>query len=150
MTLIPRRDDAEEILQRTAVTLWEKFSEYDQARPFMPWALRFAYFEALNFRKQMARDRLIFCEEILQALAESRETQAVLLSKQRAALSHCVTKLNSADRALLERRYNDAATIAALAEDVGRTVKSLYRRLDRIREALVRCVDRQLALEPAE
>lgn len=40
--LIPNVKDAEDIVQQTALALWEKFDAYDPARPFTPWACRFA------------------------------------------------------------------------------------------------------------
>jgi RNA polymerase sigma-70 factor (ECF subfamily) len=144
MTLIPRRDDAEEVLQRTATVLWEKFAEYDQEREFLPWALRVAYFEVLNFRKQIARDRLVFREDVMEALAETRQSLAGQLEAQRAALAHCLSQLAPEDQTLLRRRYADSETIAALACERGKTAKALYRRLDRLREAIARCAEQRL------
>ncbi|QDT44642.1 RNA polymerase sigma factor [Gimesia alba] len=46
--LIPARADAQEIVQQTAILLWEKFDKYDRSRPFAPWACRFA----LNVSRQ--------------------------------------------------------------------------------------------------
>lgn len=147
MTFIPRRDDAEEVLQRAATVLWEKFSEYDREREFLPWALRVTYFEILNFRKQIARDRLVLREDVVQALAETRESQLPVLEQQRRALQQCLEELNCDDAALLRRRYCDSETIATLAEERGRTAKSLYRRLDRIRELIAQCVERRMQAE---
>ena len=147
MTLLPRRDDAEEVLQRTATVLWEKFGEYDREREFLPWALRVAYFEVLNFRKQIARDRLVFREDVMEALAETRESQAAQLEAQRRALALCLNELSDRDQALLRRRYADSETIAALADEQGKTAKALYRRLDRLREAIARCAERRLRAE---
>ncbi len=144
LTFVPRRDDAEEVLQRTATVLWEKFAEYDRQRDFLPWAMRVAYFEILNFRKQMARDRLVFREDVIEALAETRHAQAPLLEAQRRALQLCLGELKPVDRTLLRRRYGDAETIAALADEQGKTAKALYRRLDRLREAIARCAQRRL------
>ena len=147
MTLLPRRDDAEEVLQRTATVLWEKFAEYDREREFLPWALRVAYFEVLNFRKQIARDRLVFREDVMEQLAESRQSQAAQLEAQRRALALCLNELSDQDQALLRRRYADSETIAALADEQGKTAKALYRRLDRLREAIARCAERRLRAE---
>lgn len=147
MTFIPRRDDAEEVLQRTAVVLWEKFADYDPDRAFLPWAFRFAYFEVLGFRKQLARDRLIFNEEILASLAETRRSQESELDRRREALRLCMQALKAGDMTLLQRRYNDSATVASLAQLNGRSAKSMYRRLDRIRELLIHCVEQRLARE---
>jgi RNA polymerase sigma-70 factor (ECF subfamily) len=149
MTFIPRRDDAEEVLQRTATVIWEKFEEFDREREFLPWALRVAYFEVLNFRKQVARDRLVFCEETIAALAETRQSLASRLEAQRQALRLCLNELSPDDQALLKRRYGDAETIAALADERGKTAKALYRRLDRLREAITRCAQRRMQLEGA-
>ena len=40
--LVPNVTDAEDIVQQTAIALWEKFGSYDPAQPFTPWACRFA------------------------------------------------------------------------------------------------------------
>lgn len=145
MALIPRRDDAEEILQRAALVLWERFEEFDQEREFLPWALRVCYFEVLNFRKEKARSRLVFSEEVMGLLVQSRTEQQALLDQRRSALSGCLAKLSDEDRRLLERRYTDSATIQSLSEECGKTAKSLYRRLDRVRELVLKCVERSVA-----
>ena len=145
MTLIPRRDDAEEILQRTAAALWEHFPQYDRTRPFLPWALRFAYFEVLNFRKEMARDRLVFREDVLALIVETRQQIEPELDARRAALRRCLERLAPEDLTLLRRRYCDVSSVGALAEEAGKTAKALYRRLDRIRELVWDCVTRRIA-----
>ncbi|XZE55100.1 sigma factor [Planctomycetaceae bacterium SH139] len=42
VALVPNLADAREIVQQTAMVLWEKFDQYDADRPFTPWACRFA------------------------------------------------------------------------------------------------------------
>jgi RNA polymerase sigma-70 factor (ECF subfamily) len=147
MTFLPRRDDAEEVLQRTAMVLWEKFAEYDPNREFLPWALRVAYFEVLNFRKQVARDRLVFREEVIAALAETRQSQSGQLEAQRRALRVCLEQLSGDDRTLLKRRYSDSESIAQLADERGKTAKALYRRLDRLRDMIARCAEQRMLSE---
>lgn len=144
MTFIPRRDDAEEVLQRAATVLWEKFSDYDRERSFLPWALRVTYFEILNFRKEVARSRLVFREDLMHAFAQTRELQEPGLEGQRQALDRCLEEFRDDDVLLLRRRYCDADTIASLAVEQGRSTKSLYRRLDRIRELIAECIERRL------
>jgi len=145
LTLLPQRADAEEVLQRTATALWERFAEYDVTREFYPWAVRFAYFEVLNHRKERARDRLVFREELLSELAATRMELDDLLERRREALLICLGQLPPADAELLRRRYCTPETVAVLAAEWGATVKSLYRRLDRLRERLADCVSRRTA-----
>src|SRR4030095_9492144 len=51
--LVPNVADAEDIVQKTALALWEKCDAYDPSQPFTPWACRFA----LNKTKQWLERR---------------------------------------------------------------------------------------------
>ncbi|APZ93142.1 sigma-70 family RNA polymerase sigma factor [Fuerstiella marisgermanici] len=143
-TFVPRRDCVEEILQQTAATLWEKFSDFDRNREFVPWAIRFAYFEVLNFRKHQARSRFIFSDEVLSAIEQTHDELASELQHRQMALQGCLEQLPNKDRMLITRRYSDSSTIKSLAVETGRTVKTLYRRLDRIRDSIATCVERKM------
>ncbi|WP_186767624.1 sigma-70 family RNA polymerase sigma factor [Blastopirellula retiformator] len=138
--MIPHLADAEEIYQSTAILLWEKFAEYDPQRDFLPWAQRFAYFEILKFRRNAARRRMIFSEETLQAIADTHSASSTTLERRNRALQACLQKLPPGERNLLRSRYESRETIGAVAEELKITAKSLYRRLDRIREKLSQCV----------
>ena len=37
--LVPNLADVDDIVQQTAISLWEKFDAYDPARPFTPWGM---------------------------------------------------------------------------------------------------------------
>jgi RNA polymerase sigma-70 factor (ECF subfamily) len=147
MTFIPRRDDAEEVLQRVATALWEKYPGYDRTCEFLPWALRFAYIEVLNFRKEQARNRLVFNAEILDLLKETRDQLDPILERQLTALQVCLQKIDQAGLALLRRRYCDSEKACSIAEESGQTLKALYRKLDRIREKVARCIEQRLSEE---
>lgn len=144
MMFLPRHGDAEEVLQRTAVVLWEKSKEFDRQREFLPWALHRAYYEVLNFRKEAARSKLVFSEELMQLLDDERREQQSYLDEMKEALQHCLSKVSETDLKILQFRYAEAKSISELSEEVGRTAKSLYRRLDRIRELLSNCVQQRL------
>ena len=144
LTFVYRHADAEEILQRTAMVLWRKFAEYDATREFLPWAMRVAYFEILKFRAEVSRSRLIFREDILESLADTRETQRAILDAQMKALQECLGKISAESAALLKRRYCDAQPVSALAAEKGKTAKSFYRRLDRLRDLIADCIERRI------
>ena len=149
LTFVSRHGDAEEILQRVATVLWRKFSEYDRTRDFFPWASRVAYFEILKFRTEAARNRLFFREDVLEVLAETRQIQSPVLEAQQQALQECLGKLSADSAALLQRRYCDSETVVAMAIEKGTTAKTLYRRLDRLRDMIADCIERRVdALGP--
>ena len=150
LTFIPQRNDAEEVLQRTVAVLWQKLDECDLDRGFAGWAMHRAYYEVLNFRKEHARSRLIFREDLISQLADERNQQEPFLAAQRSALRDCLNSLNGEQRSLLHRRYSDNSSVVFLAEETGVTAKSLYRRLDRLRELIADCVQRRMERSAVE
>ncbi len=147
MTLVPRAADADDVLQETAVALWRKFDEYDPQRPFIKWACRFAYLEVMKQSERAARDKRQFCDAVVRILdIEQQETQD-LLEKQRTALRECLNQLDQQDRKLVEIRYRRQGGVVAHASKTGTPAKRLYGALERIRRALIECVNRKLAVE---
>ena len=72
-SMIPRSADAAEVVQVVSVKLWEKWGNYDHERPFIPWAIRFAWLEVLKWRQRLAREKLVFSDELLQQLSSTHE-----------------------------------------------------------------------------
>lgn len=145
-SLVPRLDDAEEVWQATAIVLWEKFDEFDHEREFLPWAQKFAYFESLKLRRKIARDRMVFSESAMQVIADTHQASQDHLDRRSRALKTCMENLEGNDVALLRSRYDSEITIGELASQLETTAKTLYRRLDRIRDKLAQCVRRRVAL----
>lgn len=145
--LVPNAADAQDIVQNTAVALLQKFAEYDPAQPFTPWACRFAYFEVCKHRRERGRRALQLNDEVVALLATDRLSSRDLLDARLAYLSDCLAKLAPRDRELLALRYAGENSVRRLAEETGRSVHTLYKKLERIRAALVLCVDRALDAE---
>ena len=144
MTFVSRHGDAEDILQRTATVLWQKFSDYDSTRPFLSWAQGVAYFEILKYKSESARSRLFFGADVLEMLADTRESLTPVLDAQMEALQECLGKIDADAAELLKRRYSDSETVASLAAERGKTAKTFYRRLDRLRDLIAECIERRV------
>ncbi len=147
LTLVADRNVADDVMQETSVALWQKFDEYDDDRPFINWACRFAYYEVLKHRKRQKVQRRYFCQATIEALAEERLEEHEGLLARRKALQSCLDKLPQVDRDLVGLRYSTRATVADVASDIDEPVKKLYRKLERIRRALLHCVNQQLTVE---
>jgi RNA polymerase sigma-70 factor (ECF subfamily) len=63
-SLLPTWADTDDVLQQTAIVIWRKFDQYDPDTTFMKWACVIARFEALAYRRKMARDHLVFREDV--------------------------------------------------------------------------------------
>lgn len=145
--LVPTRDDAQEVMQEVAAVLWRKFDDLHTPHDFRRWAFGVARFEALSFRRDRARDRHVFGEEVIELLADDAEAASGAMEAQREALDECMRKLPSAQRSLVEAAYARGVRIDELAAQMGRSAMSLYKALHRIRVALADCAQRTLRKE---
>ena len=144
LALVPDLDDAQEILQETAVDLWKKFDRYDPDHPFVPWACRFAYFQVLKFRDRQARRRRFLSLEAIDQLAAERAEESAVLDDRRRALATCLKLLSDSERLMIEQRYSRRMPVAQLSLVTGRNIATLYKALERLRRRLFECVNRRL------
>jgi len=146
-SMVPRAADAAEILQDVSVRLWEKWDQYDQSRPFAPWAIRFAYLEVLKWRQKHAREKLVFSESLLEQIHTRHEEEAPVMEARRKALEGCLEKLNEQQRKWVALRYGAYGSIKASAEKTGVSMHKLYYALEKIRAQLLDCVEQALRKE---
>ncbi len=139
---------AEDLFQEVATVLWEKYPEYDESRPFLPWALGVARYQTLYWKKRHARNKLVFSEEIMELLAETAAELPVAEPAEAGRLRQCLEKLPPASRQLIEWRYVDQENIGELAARLGKSLGSLHMLLKRTREKLRECMARG-GTEPA-
>jgi RNA polymerase sigma-70 factor, ECF subfamily len=146
--LLPHWANAEDVLQRTRIVLWKKFSTFQPGSSFKAWALQVARFEVSNFRRTQRSDRHQFDDALVDSLAEVRNSLADELERRRTALERCVAKLRPSDRQIIRHCYGPKATTTkAAAARLHRPVNTLYKALQRIRLALVDCVNRETTEE---
>ena len=139
--LVPNVADAEDIVQQTALTLWEKFDAYDPAQPFTPWACRFALNKARQWIDRRQRWQTLLAGGLGEELARRRDELRPELERRLAHLDDCIGKLPEDQRALIEGYYYRRAGIEALAAASDRTVEATYKMLQRVRHALQRCIE---------
>lgn len=148
VTLLPRWADAEDVLQRTSIVLWNKFDQFDPSTSFIRWAYAVAYREALKYLKQEGRRQQVFREAVLDKLARTRVATSDLLEKRHTAFGDCVAKLPQSDRKIIEHYYfQGKKTAADVAEELGRPTNTVLKALIRIRGALQRCIDEEVSSE---
>jgi RNA polymerase sigma-70 factor (ECF subfamily) len=146
VSLVWNPADADDVLQETNLVLWQKAAEFDVARPFLPWAMRFAQFQALAWLKARQRQRVIFDSDLVRMLASEAAAEP-LFDPRRIAVASCLQKLKRPQRDLVLKRYEPNGSVNAMAGVMGITPKAVSDRLRRIRVALLECVNRALARE---
>lgn len=145
--LVPNVTDAEDIVQQTALALWQKFDAYDPTQPFTPWACRFALNKARQWIERRHRWQALLEHGLAEELAQRRQELQPDFERRLKHLDACLAKLPTGQRALVEGYYYERADIESLAGRSGRTVAATYKMLQRVRETLQRCVQGRVEAE---
>lgn len=140
--LVPNVADAEDIVQQTALALWEKFEAYDPAQPFTPWACRFALNKARQWIERRQRWRALLEAGLAEELAARRDELQADVEARFRHLDGCLARLPDEQRELIEGYYYRREEIVRLAERTGRSVAATYKSLQRIRQSLQVCLER--------
>ncbi len=146
--LIRQSSDVDDVLQETNTVLWRKRQEYDRDRPFLPWACRIAQLQSLAYFKRVRHhSQSAVDEQTLEQIAAVATSRAVETHAHSAALTHCMEKLPSEHRQLVESRYCDATPVNQIASQAGRSADAVSMSLYRIRKTLMECIQKQVARE---
>lgn len=139
--LVPSMTDAEDIVQQTALALWEKFHAYDPTQPFTPWACRFALNKARQWIERKQRWQALLDRGLAEELAQRRQELQPELERRLHHLERCVEQLPPDQRRLLQGYYYERTEIGALADRAGKSPAATYKSLQRIRHALQLCIE---------
>lgn len=141
LTLVPGREDAEDLFQQTCLTLWRHRDNYDPAAGgFASWACAIAHNHVRNFRRKETTRRHLLSEEITRSLIETRAAHSSLLDDWHRALGHCLERLTPHQRTIVEDCYGDGNRIKDAAPASGRSPNALYKLLRNIRGLLHDCI----------
>jgi len=139
--LVPNVADAEDIVQQTALALWEKFDAYDPSQPFTPWACRFALNKSKQWIERRQRWQALLEGGLAEELAQRREELRPEFETRLKHLEGCLDKLPAEQRSIVAGYYYRRDGIEKLAQETGRTVAAAYKTLQRIRQSLQTCIE---------
>ena len=137
-------NDAQEVMQRVRIRIWQQFDQYDDTKPFGPWARAIAYYLTLAYRKERSRQKEFFSESLLEAISTTYGEAFDTLDDRREALLKCLQKLRSDQRKTIDRYYSRNEPVVDLAARMGLSSGALRQMLFRIRKILHACVERSL------
>jgi RNA polymerase sigma-70 factor, ECF subfamily len=139
--------DRDDVLQAISVTVLESFSSYGPARPFAAWALGIARNQMGTYLRERKRNRLVFDAETVDLLAVAFEQVDSEQTRKLDFLQDCLEKLEGRARQLCDLRYQNDLKPAAIGSVLGMTPNTVAKSLQRIRDQLRQCIERQAALE---
>ncbi len=149
LSLVHSVNDAEDVFQQTALTLWLKYDEFRPDGSFRAWACGVARNHALTFLRTKRRDRLRFDDETLDLLHQWQvESPSGSQTDRQTALRFCLEKLTDLQRQLLDHYYVGCETAREIGESLGRTAQSTHSSLNHIRQQLQGCMKWRLGELP--
>lgn len=149
-TLLPTWESVDEVMQETSLVAWRKFDEFEVGTNFGAWLGAIVRYEALRWRRSKQRDRHVFCDEVI-ALLESEGLEDIdYLERQRAALQRCIGRLGETHQRLLAMVYGSEMAIREVADKMSRSIDALYKSLQRLRAALLKCAQEEMAKEASQ
>lgn len=143
-SLVANKSDVDDIMQEVSSLLWKKYEQYNPKRPFLPWAMRFAYNAVRTYRQKLGTRRKYFSDELIESLVVIHEKEQDLFELERSLLPKALKKLTEKERFLIMHRYSSGGTVQDLAEMLGEKPDALYKRLQRIREKLFRLLQNEM------
>jgi RNA polymerase sigma-70 factor (ECF subfamily) len=143
--LLSSSGDVEDVFQETSKVLWEKFDQFKIGTNFYAWASNVARYQVLAHLQHCKRSRLVFSTEFIHAVSDEALGHEETLEDKHRALQDCLKKLKTRDLNLIELRYTPGATTKSVAQHVGRSVAGIYKALNRIESALIKCVHFKLS-----
>jgi RNA polymerase sigma-70 factor, ECF subfamily len=144
--LVPNVQDAQDILQKVALTALQKLNQYDASRPFCAWVIGMARFEILVYRRQQARGLLVLSESLDTQLAETCEMLRDELEERRSFLRECLQLVRGRSLTLLRFRYEEALSFEEIARRLRIKQGAARVAIVRVRAFLRECIERRLKL----
>lgn len=146
--LAPGWLDAEEVMQRLRIRIWQQFDQYESDKPFDAWARAIAYYLVLAYRKEKSRQREFFAERVLEAVSSQYEKHLEGAQDRHEVLAGCLEKLDARKRDLVNAYYSSAKNSSeAVAGKLSMTPNAVRQALFRIRKMLLECVERTMRVE---
>ena len=98
----------------------------------------------MGMQRDAARSLVVFDDEVLEKFTDSWAKLAPAVSDRSAALESCIERLAARARRLVQLRYFEELNAEQIAQRLGGNGASVRVTLQRIREQLRVCIERQV------
>lgn len=141
---IGNAEDSRDVFQKVCLVLWKKADVWDPETSFLKWAFAVARFEVLAYVRDRSRDRLVFDDDIVLAMAGTSERLAEHQSERYDALEICLYKLKPEHRETLADHYVKGYSLKEIANLQNRGHSAVKVMVMRLRQSLRKCIEKQL------
>lgn len=140
---IADRDDRLDVVQEAFVDAWRGLAGFDPWREFGPWLRTVCRNRVRQFLRQRIPRRRRELAVVDAALLAAPPADDGAADERIATLRRCVEALAPEQRSLLQRRYVDGEPVQRIAGTVNKSPNAVSMILLRLKEAVLRCMDRR-------
>ena len=137
----------EELLQETGAEVFEHMARFDDSQPFLPWVLGVARNVVLKHQRTTSRDRHVFDQQVVENLAQAFQNLSDRSERLAQFLEACRRKLSRRSQEVCRLRYEGNLGREEIAQRQKMTAGAVKIALNRIREQLRVCIERQMSAE---
>jgi RNA polymerase sigma-70 factor, ECF subfamily len=141
LSLIPHKHDAEDILQKTNLILFQKQKLFNPKKgSFKNWAFTIAKFQVFAHKTKIGRSKICLSNELTEILANEvidHETPHI----KRQALNKCYKKLPKHMSKIAELRFKRDLSVKEISLCIDRPIGSVSATLHRIRSNIMKCIN---------
>lgn len=140
-SLVPHKQDAEDVLQKTNLILCEKQETFNpELGSFKTWSFKIARYQVMAHRTLHSRSKICFSNELTEVLAdEAMDYETPKIKKN--ALDKCYNRLPKHMKRIAELRFKKELTMKEISVCTKRPVGAVSATLFRIRENILGCIN---------
>ena len=147
-SILPSWRNVDDVLQEASIVMWEKLDQLDSEDGFFPWGKTIIRFKCMNLMQKKKNERLVFSEKLLNLIAdEAEKIDENEYAWRQSAIGTCLKTLSEEDQSLVMAPYLNHGSVKVMASKQSVSVNSLYKKLGRLRDRLLNCVNSKKALQ---
>lgn len=141
LSLVRNYEDADDILQDTANTMWQKYSDCQPVKDFVAWGMQIAYYKILDHRKrQKSHSHIQFNSELFEKMVPLVQKVHLASDHRIDKLKKCLQLLSEREFKLVDLRYYQNTKPRQIATLLGMSILNVYKSMSRVHGRLLECM----------
>jgi len=149
LAIVCNVSDADDLMQDTALFLWDHFEQYESGTNFGAWARAISRNKIFQHFDKTKKNPALLPQDVLNIIEKDLTLQLVEANDRFKALQKCLEKLSQPQRLLLQEKYDKGLHFSQIAEAIGNSANAIYKKMARIHHLLLQCINRTLKSENA-
>lgn len=140
LSMVRNYHDADDILQNTVKTMFEKYEDSRPINNFVAWGIQIANFKILDYRKKKSNSNIPYDNQLFDKFVSVVKDELKYADNRMDKLNQCLKRLKPRARKLVELRYYQDLKPRQISSLLGLSITNVYKSMGRIHGQLLDCV----------